>query len=168
MIMSQVPELRMGHPVWWHGHGTKMQVEMLDLEERRLVLSGSAAKVTVTKSSSIDPEYQRHWMVNWNVIQSVPDKEGAQGGVLFSRGELAAAFMLTNDPEDSAFGNARYPSYGEWVVDDFGGDSAAQGRFIRWGEFLNIPCPGTGHDGDPNVSVLVDEAMKEAIRSLLA
>jgi len=32
---------------------------------------------------------------------------------------------------------------------------------------LNIPCPGTGHDGDPNVSVYIEESIQRAIEQLL-
>jgi hypothetical protein len=56
---------------------------------------------------------------------------------------------------------------GEWLLDRYGGDSAAQGFYIRWRNCLNIPCPGTGHDGDPNISVTLSDDIKEAVRQLL-
>lgn len=42
-----------------------------------------------------------------------------------------------------------------------------QGAFIRYGNFLNIPSPGTGHDGDPNISILIDGPIRRAVRQLL-
>ncbi len=56
---------------------------------------------------------------------------------------------------------------GSWLVGRYGGNSAVQSKFIRWGNFLNIPCPGTGHDGDPNVSIYVTDEIREAVRKLL-
>ena len=58
--------------------------------------------------------------------------------------------------------------YGDWLIGRFGGESAEQGQFIRFENFLNIPCPGTGHDGDPNISIVLDDKIRDAVEHLLA
>lgn len=41
------------------------------------------------------------------------------------------------------------------------------GYFLRADDFLNIPCPGTGRDGDPNISIEIDVAMRDAVQEFL-
>lgn len=154
--MKKEPELNMiGAPVWWHHHGGKMRVEFLDLKKSALIISGSAAKVTISKSK------QNEWFVDWEVIHggaSVPHPQESHGRAwLFSDNSLARAFGLSNDSDKT----------GEWIVERYGGNCASQGRYIRWMGFLNIPCPGTGHNGDPNVSILLQDEIVEAVAKLL-
>lgn len=53
------------------------------------------------------------------------------------------------------------------MLDRFGGTVARQGIFIRWRDFMNIPGPGTGGDGDANISVMITGEIKEAIKTIL-
>ena len=53
-----------------------------------------------------------------------------------------------------------------WLVESYTAQSAAQGKYIRLGKFLNIPCAGTGHDGDPNVSIVINPDMRDAVDRL--
>ena len=141
---------------WWHYHGLKMHVRQLDRESKRLDIAGSAAKAVIRRTSLVYPD-AKGWLVDWEVIQSCPYDEVVRGRRQFNEDELAAAFGLTDNPG----------KHGQWLLERFGGDSAEQGQYIRSGNFLNIPCPGTGHDGDPNVSIYLDEEIKEAVRQLL-
>lgn len=155
-VQRQKPEIHLGWPAWWHQHGLKMKVEQLDLENRVLVISGSAAKVTIQRASSVITD-ATEWFVDWEVVQIRPWEVGTRGRAWFKGEDLEAAFGLSDDSDES----------GDWLIKRFGGDSANQGRYIRWERFLNIPCPGTGHDGDPNVSIEVKEEIKNAVRQLL-
>jgi len=96
------------------------------------------------------------------VIQSPQEK--TNGSVIFPDQVLLAAFCLTDDPGVGV-------DWSQWLLDQYGGDLAIQGRFIHWTSqhttFLNIPCPGTGHDGDPNISLEVTPEIKDAIRQLV-
>ena len=150
------PEIRWYFPIWCHHHGSKMQVEQLDRENRVLVISGSAAKVTIRKASSVYPDAEG-WFVDWEVVQYKPYEEGVRGRSWFDDDDLTAAFGLS---EKSGV-------FGDWLIERFGADCASQGKYIRWRSFLNIPCPGTGHDGDPNVSIHLDEEIRNAVRQLL-
>ena len=154
--VSKDPELRWFFPIWCHHHGSKMRVEKLDQEKHILIIAGSAAKVVITKASTLKTKAEG-WFVDWEVVQYVPYDEVVQGRRQFSDEELAAAFGLTNDSGE----------FGQFIIDRFGGDSAEQGKYIRWREYLNIPCPGIGHDGDPNVSIHLRTEMKNVVRKLL-
>lgn len=155
-VLPRDPEIRWYFPIWCHHHSSKMRVEQFDKRNRVLVISGSAAKVRIRKASSVYPD-AKGWFIDWEVIQSQPYKEGVRGRSRFNDDDLAAAFGLS---ESSG-------KFGDWLIEQFGADAANQGKYIRWKNFLNIPCPGTGHDGDPNVSILLDEEIQNAVRQLL-
>lgn len=53
------------------------------------------------------------------------------------------------------------------MIRRYGGTTADQGRFIRYNRFLNIPGPGTGHDGDSNISVEIRSEMQDAVAAFL-
>jgi hypothetical protein len=133
-----------------------MCVEQLDKQNHILVISGSAAKVTIRKVSSV---YQdtKGWFVDWEIVQCQPYEEGVRGRSQFNDEDIVVAFGLSE-------GSGRF---GDWLIERFGADSAEQGKYIRWENFLNIPCPGTGHDGDPNISIYLDEEIQDAVRQLL-
>lgn len=144
-------------PHWFHSHGVKMGVQHLDMRRHLLVIGASAARVVIRKASSLHP-HGEGWFVDWKVVQCAPSQEGTRGRCHFSNWDLGRAFGLS---EGSG-------AYGDWLIQQFRADSAEQGKYIRQGKFLNIPGPGTGHDGDPNISIYIDDEMCEAIRRLLA
>lgn len=41
------------------------------------------------------------------------------------------------------------------------------GKFLRADEYLNIPGPGTGCNGDPNISIEIDDRMRDAVRNFI-
>ncbi len=155
-VQRRDPAFRWYFPIWCHHHGNKMRVEQLDEQNRTLVISGSAAKVMIRRASSVYPD-AKGWFVDWEVVQCKPYEEGVRGRSQFNDGDLQAAFGLSKNSG----------KYGQWLIDQFGADVADQGKYIRWRNFLNIPCPGTGHDGDPNVSIHLDEQIQDAVRRLL-
>ncbi len=138
----------MGGPIWCHHHASKMQLMVTGLCNDFLILQGSAAELNITQR-------RNHWLVNWRIIQS--SEAQTKGQVEFSDEELMSAFGLSDF----------LPNAAEWLIEQYGGTVAKQGKFIRFKEFLNIPCPGTGHDGDPNISIIIDEKMKKAVKELV-
>jgi len=150
------PVIHMHTPIWCHHHCIKMRVTERDLETGALTIAGSAAKITIVRASTKFP-WATGWFIDWEVIQYRPSDQVVRGRREFNDNELAAAFGLTDHPGETDFR----------LLEQFGGDSAEQGLYIRWGDYLNIPCPGTGHDGDPNVSIELDDQIKEAVRALL-
>lgn len=153
-LETRAPKTQMGKPEWWHNHGHKMHVKELDLTARRLVIEGGA-DVTIAHNAERKDEIE--WLLDWEVSQG--GDELVRGRRTFTSAQLAAAFGVN----DTASGE-----YGEWLLDRYGGESAEQMLYIRWKDFLNIPCPGTGHDGDPNVSIFLWPETVEAVRQLLA
>jgi hypothetical protein len=151
------PEIRQCLPMWYHHHGFKMRLVEFNEAGHRLVIAGSAAKVVIIPGRKVQ-EGGNGWAVSWEVIQHVANDEAVHGQRQIDSDELAAAFGLTDNSGE----------FGQWMLDQFGAHSAEQGKYIRWTHFLNIPCPGTGHDGDPNVSIHIDDDMRDAVRRLLA
>ncbi|MFC1599111.1 hypothetical protein ACFL2U_03860 [Patescibacteria group bacterium] len=153
-LLVRGPELGMfGQPNWCHHHCTKMRLnkEETDLENKKIIIEGSAAKLTITFHEEL-----KRWLVSWEVIQS--QNEGAKGKMFFTDDMLKAAFGLQDHLEKLG---------SEWLTQRYGGTIACQHRFIRWQKYLNIPCPGTGHDGDPNISIQIDQEIMDAVAALL-
>lgn len=151
------PEFRLYGPRWWHLHGNKMRVSEKeeDRTNKRLVIKGSAAQVVITRRE--DVKDRKEWLVDYQVTHYV-NTDFAQARVSMGERELAAAFGI-NETD-----SGEYPAD---ILERFGGDSASQGTYIRYRKYLNIPGPGTGHDGDPNVSIEIDDEMKLGVSKLL-
>jgi hypothetical protein len=119
--------------------------------EEAVLIEGSAARLIIQKSSSRD-----WWQVLWQITHSPTDR--ISGQVMLSTFELEAAFGLREHIDPGA----------ESLIALFGGSSAYQGKFIRWAHWLNLPCPGTGMDGDPNVSIELRPDIQGGIKKLIA
>lgn len=137
----------MGKPIWWHHHGIKLGL-MTKLKQS-LRLESSAAELSISYLR------KNEWEVCWKVGQ-VGD-QGSSGMVIFSSKELREAFDYRVVPKKNE----------SFLFVRFGATAARQGKFIRTDRFLNIPCPGTGYDGDPNISILLTQEIVEAVRKLL-
>jgi len=156
VLKMRHPKMVQGHPDWWHHHGHKMKLKLIDRPQSSLSIEGGAT-VTIRKIISSGLSQKAGWIVSWEVIQHMAYDEAVRGKRVFTDEELAAAFGLSE----------RMGQFGAWVIERYGADVAEQGTYIRYRNFLNIPCPGTGHDGDPNVSVYIDHDMRDAVRSML-
>jgi hypothetical protein len=141
-----------GIPEWHHNHSRKIYVDHLDMKCRILVLEASA--VTVGIQLTLEP---KGWLVEYEIKQS--QLSSFKGTVWMTTGQLKSAFGLS-DKYDVLFGKA--------VLADYGGTVAHQGKYLRYGDFLNIPGPGTGHDGDPNVSIDLSDEIKKAVAELVS
>ncbi len=141
-------------PAWWHHHGTKMRRDEFHPKEKLLAIVGSAATLKISKSTTKGCEH--YWQIEWEVRQSL--SEFSAGVVLFTNDDLSTAFGLKK---------VVVPSHSTHLIRRYGGDRAFQGKYFGSGDYLNIPMPGTGHDGDPNISIDIDDAIKDAIRQLL-
>lgn len=153
VLAPRKPEMELSKPKWCHHHCLKMRVDKFYKDNYLIVIAGSAAQVRITRRAMTVDE---GWFVDWEIIHS--QQESAEGRVIFTTEELRAAFGLSNSPGGE---------FSYWLIQDYGGDSASQGKYIRWQNYLNIPCPGTGHDGDPNVSICLDNEIKDTVRWLL-
>ncbi len=149
-------------PAWWHIHGMKFRVKEYNAKEKRLSLKASATFLTIQPhiryDKSKDELRQDGWTVIWKVIYSIPSGCYVQGQTWFSYHDLRLAF----DPE------ADINDLFDWYERFSPISAASQGRFIRYKNYLNIPGPGTGHDGDANVSIdLTDPVIVDSVKELL-
>jgi hypothetical protein len=154
-----VPELRNGHPIWWHHHGSK--IRFFGLAKECLIINANAASLTIQKASLVLPDKEtlkNDWFVDWSIFQCKPLQELTSGRRWFTTEDLRNAFGIAN-------GSGKY---GKWLIDRYGADAAEQMKYIRWGNYLNIPCPGTGNDGDPNISIEIDDEIKSAVTRLIS
>lgn len=144
----KIPRFRLCSPEWFIHKGLKMRL----LQNSRRDTVKVASKAATLSVQRVDGEF----IVSWKIILSAPSGEQTIGLRRFSKEELLAAFGLSDWTDPSS----------DELIERFGGTSAVQGRFFRYENFLNIPCPGTGDNGDPNISIELDENIKEAIRRL--
>lgn len=151
--IARNPEMGKVGPVWWHLHGMKMTVQ--HQEEKRLTLNSSAATLSITRVRQANRE--RIWRVLWEIRQTLFEK--INGVIYVNDNSLSQAFALV--PGET-------PQESTWLISRFGGTCARQGIFIRFHQYLNIPGPGTGGDGDPNISIEISEEIKAAVASLLS
>lgn len=151
-MRSTVPKFKadwLPLPVWWHHHGDKMRfVEEESRDGSWVVFRASAAEITVRAADG-----------NFEVVYAINNgwRGGINGIVNMDREMVEAAFGLKDEIEN----------FSQGTIDRHGATVARQGIFIRWNEYLNIPGPGTGSDGDPNVSLEISGEIKEAIADLL-
>lgn len=152
------PELKSGwgHPWWHHHHSMKMRHEKTE-PGPIVYIAGSAA---FTEIHPCEGE-QYVWNVKWRV-QFSRDEE-ASGNCVFTTEQLECAFGLRD-----AFSNDRDIEHSNWMLKEYGGSVAFQGRFIRWRDYLTIPAPGMGHDGVAAVSIELDDGIKKAVREAIA
>ena len=151
-MKEKAPEFGIYGPIWWHHHGSKMRVKTKGIQNDFLVIQGSAAEVVISRAADANDGWYVVWKINYT------SDTGVSGRTWFSSDNLAQAFGLWNGISHCG---------SEWMIRRYGGTIAEQGRYIRYKKWLNIPGPGTGHDGDPNVSIELTEEIRKAIKELI-
>ena len=140
-------------PVWWNDHGSNVIIKEHSKGMGVPLIVGSDA-------TSLGIHYSgagHRWFVDWKVCHG--PESNVSGRIVLQTDELESAFGISS--ESGIFGDD--------LLQSFGGDSAAPAKWIRWRDCLNIPCPGTGIDGDPNISInLLDNEIRNAVRRLIA
>lgn len=139
-------------PVWWHPDGVRMR-PLSGYQEHKLQIFSDRAVLAI----SPDEDSHEHgiWFLAWRITRT--SALSIEVKLKIPEEILRRAFALDRGPHGSD----------EWLLKHYGADSAARGYYIRAGNYLNIPGPGTGRDGDPNVSILLDEDIQELLRGLL-
>lgn len=140
-------------PDWYHHHGTKVGVDEKSVSATSVAFCSNAARLEIRLAGE-------KWMVEWEIKFEAPNA-GVWGRVYMADETLCGAFGIPRAKEDRG---ARHSS---WLASRYRADSAVQGAYIRKGNYLNIPGPGTGHDGDPNISILLDDQIRNAVRRLI-
>jgi hypothetical protein len=146
-LSFRIPEMGCVGPVWYNNHGGKM--DLRSKNDDGLVIASHAAFLEIAR---VPKQRSVYYSAKWEIKFSA--NEIVKGSILMSAAELLGAFGIKDHVDDLS----------RWMIVRFGGSSASQGKFLRYHDFLNIPGPGTGNDGDPNISILLDQEIKEAIR----
>jgi hypothetical protein len=156
-IKAVEPKFKMfDMPIWWHHHGSKIRWIGMDNanspENRTFLLESSAVKIRIYPAHE-----QKGWIVEYTIKHSLQSRNS--GIIWMSKEDLETAFGLSDACEEA---------YGQGIINDHGGEVAHQGMYLRYHHYLNIPGPGTGHDGDANVSIDVDPDIKGALKHFLS
>lgn len=134
---------------WWHNHGIKMKLRKRKNRSDPLIIESGVAYLEITRGAG--GGYDVHWKIRHSLPSCV------EGRVLFTGKEFKQAFALSDESGES----------GEEILAEYGGTAASQGSFIRYDDYLNIPCPGTGRDGDPNISLMLNEEIKKEAKNFM-
>lgn len=148
-----------GPPPWFNSHGWKMSLRKPDRfnggQCDLIIGNGVIAIVRITRVGK-RPKY----LVDWRIVHSGGlDTPYTAGRIEINRTELVQMFRISDEVTEES---------DQWLIDQYGGTVATQAKFFRSGKYLNIPCPGTGHDGDPNVSIHVGDEIRNAVAFMLA
>lgn len=138
-------------PDWWMRKGYQIDAIPEGTDQLQLV-SGKYAEMNISRSAP------NRWNITWNLEHG----DGrVTGEIKMSDDELAGAFGLTNFGFEAP--EPMLPS----ILKNHHFDVYMPGTYVRYGQYLNIPCPGTGMLGDPNFSICLDEQVMSAIAKLL-
>lgn len=155
-------------PNWWHQGGAKLQPAHCTLIPHDSTPSFGLKFSSDRYSDRVNLTVQTtlgvsdHWGVIWRVRhdRSYPGAPYVEGLTHFNDLELAEAFGLTDSFSSPQGLDAE-------LVARYGATVARAGRFIRVGDYLNVPGPGTGLDGDSNLSIYLTNDVKGAAKGLL-
>lgn len=135
-------------PRWHHHHSSKLLINKAkSVQGNSLILESNAVRVTIQRDVQ-----NKGWQIDYEIKH--PSNSWSTGRVCMMSEDLRTAFKLSDDCA---------AAWGQTILDEHGGSVAHQGKYIRFGRYLNIPGPGTGHDGDPNVSIYLDDEVIAAV-----
>ena len=152
LASQQMASKQVDCPTWAHKSGDKMVIQGSPMPPYLHLESKSGfAELRINWQ-----EDRRCWTLNWHLFDRGMTAVSSGNREVTSR-ELQAAFGLLEAvlPEDSLM-NRRS-----------GRDITLRGLFIRQGQWLNMPCPGTGLDGDPNITIFITHEIRREIRRIL-
>ena len=134
-------------PDWYHFHGNKLKAK---IEQGTLVIKSKTTTVRIRQTFAED--CCAVWNVEYHILHSLDNF--SSGNIVMTQEDFKSAFGISEDCDHL---------FGQHIINRFGGNVACQGKYIRFGDFLNIPCPGTGCDGDPNVSINLDPEVRKIV-----
>lgn len=139
-------------PKWWNKDGH--EVRLINSGESNKTFSLETSHINLTAKKVVDGT----WIVTWEKTYDDGSDSMISGRIRLLAEDVKSAFGLAGSDsiEDVDFAQR------------FGADCARIGFFIRKGDFLNLPDPGTGESKDPNVSIFLTPEIKKAVRKLTA
>jgi hypothetical protein len=143
-----------GIPDWHHSGSSKLRVTDHSEAHQFMELVSGGSRVTVGKFAGPG----KGWTIQYELTHG--PHSHTKGQVLLSSAELAWAFALADDCTGQ--------EVDQILLDMYGGDACKVGGYFRSGMHLNVPGPGHGYHGDPNLSILITEEMQRIVRKMLA
>lgn len=126
----------------------------LEVTENEVIFRSPHAELHIQRGET--RSCTRYYSIEWKVIHACGEE--ASGRSVFPEELVLAAFGL---------GDIELPPCARFLVEQYDSNIGAQGRFIRKGNFLNIPCPGTGKAGDPNLSLFITDRIQNCVKTFL-
>jgi hypothetical protein len=145
-------------PKWFNAHGFKMALQqdklplVLSLDHKILMIGSKTASLQIDRN--LRGIYRVYWHISF--CTGIINTHYVEGQIEIDQATIKDAFAVsTSDTHATTFAK------------EHDADIAIPGSYIRKGQFLNVPMPGTGSDGDPNISVFVSDEIKAAVRELI-
>lgn len=140
-------------PNWWDIAGEQRHLQQ-PTKNRPFTIRDRTSRLRIFESNN----KKKRWKIEWVIAH--PDKRGVVSGfVFFDDEDLAIAFCLKKE---------KIPANAEHLIACVGvADRIRIGYFIGKLDFVNIPCPGSGHPGDPNFSFKITLEMQKTIREMI-
>ena len=144
-------------PSWFNYHeGSMMNVR--GVHEKSIVIAPivpNGTRVEITRQQTKKGEVK--WLVSWRKTLHDPFRK-VPGSAVFTQEDLVRAFKLSNQSNGGS----------DKLRQRFKADAAEERKYIRRGEYLNIPSAGTGKDNDHNISIfLANSGIGNALRDLI-
>ena len=160
-ITPSTPSVNIAHyPTWYHPGGDKVLIKGhhgITTRNRELVIGSNSLNMTIAKNLHAQDKGRCEWLIKYKMSHALI-RTYLEGLIIMTTQDLETAFGLSGDCDADD---------GQGILDVCGGDVAKEGKYIRYGEFLNIPGPGHGWDGDANVSIRVGKDLKIRLQEFM-
>jgi len=148
--MPELPNLTLPSPPhWWVSHGGKMEVKRRS--NLRLLLKSSTSELELSRDDGSGT-----FTVFYRLHHGSGSTEHQINGL--HETEVKEMFALENG------GRSDYQIFAPLTTY---ADAALPGAYCRQAGYLNIPHPGAGKQGDPNLSVHITEEIRTAVQDFL-
>ncbi|MFA5134799.1 MAG: hypothetical protein WC505_03310 [Patescibacteria group bacterium] len=147
------------HELSWFNERGRNMIPNLNLQSCTMSFH-SPNNFSMLIISRVQSHGDYHWRIEWKMRKWQNDyPENNQSGSSM-QSEVIGTVYLTDDDFKDAFA----------LKKNFGAASnvyvACPCVYVRYRRYLNIPCIGTGMDGDPNISLYISVKVQRAIRQL--
>ena len=143
-------------PIWWNRSGKGTYVVKGNIGGRSITVTNGVGHLIIYKPVvGTKKTYTVRWMIFGKGGKEVNAVDGYRQ---FTKEQILTAFGVSqgNPITDTVFAEKHDAVCG------------IPGLFIRKLGYLNVPCPGTGIDGDPNLSAFISLSVGEDVRRFLS
>lgn len=134
-------------PSWWHHCGG--QLRLAAATDDRLTLVSPHASLQVHRDD-------QSFLVTWEIRPTGSVDPYVERTIHVSPAVLGMMFKIDEDRHEE------YLWHGQHLVTEY-----SEQHFVRWHRYLNLIYPGSGQDGDPNLSVYLFDSIRQAAAALV-